>query len=205
MTRLFPLPNVVLFPNVFLPLHIFEPRYRAMVKDALAADGIIGMVLLRGASDARPMEIPAIYPVGCSGLITHSECLPDGRYNIILRGLEKFRVIAEDAVDDACPYRLARTEPIEESVESADQLEPWRQRLERLLDGRLAALAAESGIPPGIADGDVVNALSQYLALEPIEKQALLEQNGLVARCQTLVELLEIRSMMERTPLTAIH
>ena len=205
MTRLFPLPNVVLFPNVFLPLHIFETRYRAMVKDALAADGIIGIVLLRAIPDPCVNEMPPIYRVGCSGLITHTEQLADGRYNIILRGLEKFRVMSEDSADDTCPYRRACTEPIAESVDPTDALEPWRERLEQLLDGRLAALAAESRIPDGIADGDLVNALSQYLVLEPIEKQALLEEDGLVARCQTLVELLEIRALMERSQTTTVH
>ena len=76
---LFPLPNVVLFPNVFLPLHIFEPRYRAMVKDALASDRIIGMVLLRPGWQHDYEKRPPVYPVGCSGVITHVEPLPDGR------------------------------------------------------------------------------------------------------------------------------
>jgi len=93
---IFPLPNVVLFPNVFLPLHIFEPRYRAMVKDALASDRIIGMVLLRPGFEPNYAGRPPVYPIGCAGLITHSEPLPDGRFNIVLRGLEKFRVTAEE-------------------------------------------------------------------------------------------------------------
>ena len=90
---LFPLPNVVLFPNVFLPLHIFEERYREMVADALAEDRIIGMVLLRPGWEDDYEGRPAIYPVGCAGLITHAERLADGRFNIVLQGLEKFRVV----------------------------------------------------------------------------------------------------------------
>ena len=93
---LFPLPNVVLFPNVFLPLHIFEQRYRAMVSDALAGDRIIGMVLLRPGWEQDYEGRPPIYPVGCAGLITHAERLSDGRFNIVLQGLEKFRVLDED-------------------------------------------------------------------------------------------------------------
>ena len=80
---LFPLPNVVLFPTVSLPLHIFEPRYRDMVADALDGDRIIGMALLRPGWEANYEGRPPIYPVGCAGLITHSERLPDGRYNIV--------------------------------------------------------------------------------------------------------------------------
>src|SRR6187455_490515 len=93
---IFPLPNVVLFPNVFLPLHIFEARYRALLNDALAGDRIIGMVLLRPGYEADYEGRPPIFRVGCAGVVTHSEALPDGRSNIVLRGLEKFRIIAED-------------------------------------------------------------------------------------------------------------
>src|SRR5206468_2475373 len=93
---LFPLPNVVLFPNVFLPLHIFEARYREMVADAIAGDRLIGMVLLRPGWDQDYEGRPPVYPIGCSGLITHVEQLADGRYNIVLRGVERFRIIAED-------------------------------------------------------------------------------------------------------------
>src|SRR5215475_1047081 len=93
---LFPLPNVVLFPNVFLPLHIFEPRYRDMVTDAVASDRMIGMVLLRPGWQGDYEGRPAVFPVGCSGLITHIDRLPDGRYNLVLRGLERFRLKEED-------------------------------------------------------------------------------------------------------------
>src|SRR4029434_4684013 len=93
---LFPLPNVVLFPNVFLPLHIFEPRYREMVADALAGDRMIGMVLLRPGWQHVYEGRTAGFPVGSSGVITHFEKLADGRYNIILRGLDRFRILEED-------------------------------------------------------------------------------------------------------------
>ena len=102
---LFPLPTVVLFPNVFLPLHIFEPRYREMVADALAGDRMIGMVLLRPGWEHDYEGRPAVYPIGCSGVITHVERLPDGRYNIVLRGIERFRILEEDH-ERALPPRL---------------------------------------------------------------------------------------------------
>src|SRR5688572_32693985 len=92
---IFPLPNVVLFPNVFLPLHIFEPRYRQMVSDALAGERMIGMVLLQpGHEDDE--GVPAVYAIGCADLITHVERLADGRYNIVMRGLEPFRVVGDE-------------------------------------------------------------------------------------------------------------
>src|SRR3954467_9820081 len=106
---LFPLPNVVLFPNGFLQLHIFEPRYREMVADALASDRMIGMVLLRPGWERDYEGRPPIFPVGCSGVITHLDHLPDGRYNIVLRGLERFRIFEENPQRS---YRRAAFEPL---------------------------------------------------------------------------------------------
>ena len=123
---IFPLPNVVLFPNVFLPLHIFEPRYRAMVKDALEADRIIGMVLLRPGFESDYAGRPPVYPIGCAGLITHSEPLPDGRFNIVLRGLEKFRMVGEEP---GRPYRTAQIEPLSDVRADPDRTVMRRHRV----------------------------------------------------------------------------
>ena len=194
---IFPLPNAVLFPNVFMPLHIFEPRYRAMVADTLAGDRIIGMVLLKPGFEADYEGRPPIYPIGCAGVITHSEPLPDGRYNIVLRGIEKFQITGED---HAKPYRLATVDPLPEAVTDADrpQLRKDRQRLEALLVAAIERGGAEPKFPPAVADEDLVNALAQYLALEPLERQALLERDGILARCRALIELLEIKTMAPR-------
>ena len=191
---LFPLPNVVLFPNVFLPLHIFEPRYRQMVADALAGDRLIGMVLLRPGWEADYDGRPGIYPVGCAGLITFSEAHADGRYNIVLRGLEKFRVLEEDS---SALYRVARIEPLTEEPTAADRaiIHAERQRLESLLVPRPQGRGVDPKVPPSMSDEDLVNALAQYLDLEPLEKQALLERDGLVARCRSLIDLLEMKVM----------
>jgi Lon protease-like protein len=190
---LFPLPNVALFPAALLPLHIFEPRYRAMVADALDGERLIGMVMLRPGWEAHYERTPAIYPVGCAGFITHADRLPDGRYNIMLRGLEKFRILHErPARDGAEKYRIAQIESIEEAPldRGAPSLSDARARLERLIAKQLHRSADES-IPKDIADEDLVHAIAQHL--EPLEKQALLECDGLLRRCQTLVELLEMR------------
>src|SRR3954469_7856241 len=129
---IFPLPNVVLFPNVFLPLHIFEPRYRQMVDDALKGDRILGMVLLRPGWEGNYEGRPPVYPIGCAGVITHAERLPDGRFNIVLRGMEKFRVAGEDT---AQLYRIAHVdsapEPPAESFRN--EMRGERRRLEALL------------------------------------------------------------------------
>src|SRR6266576_3705894 len=108
---LFPLPNVVLFPNVFLPLHVFEPRYREMVADAVAGDRLIGMVLLRPGWQRDYEGRPPVYPIGCSGLITHVEPLADGRYDIVLRGIERFRIVDED---HSRSYRRAQVDSLRE-------------------------------------------------------------------------------------------
>ena len=192
-----PLPNVVLFPNVFLPLHIFEPRYRQMVADALQADRIIGMVLLRSGWEHNYDGRPPVYPVGCSGLVTHAEKLPDGSYNIVLRGLEKFRIVSED---DRRSYRLARVESITESQTDPEALRNERRRLEVLLIRRLEQVGADPKVPPSMPDEDLVNSLAQHLEFEPVEKQAPLERAGLLARCQSLIELLEMKMLLATYP-----
>ncbi len=205
---LFPLPNVVLFPNVFLPLHIFEPRYREMVADAIAADRMIGMVLLRAGWEHEYEGRPPVYPVGCSGVITHFERLDDGRFNIVLRGIERFRIVDEQ---HDRTYRRAVIEPLpDRPLAEGDRaaMRRHRTRLESLLAPVIERAGAEADadpavgearIPAAMPDEDLVNALAQYLDLEPIEKQALLEHDHLCRRAASLVELLEMKTLMPRT------
>ena len=191
---IFPLPNAVLFPNVFMPLHIFEPRYRTMVSDALAGDRIIGMVLLRAGFERDYEGRPAIFPIGCAGVVTHSEPLPDGRFNIVLKGIEKFRVTSED---DSKPYRLATIDSLPELVPDTErkELRQLRLRLEALLAAAVEREGGDPKFPRAVADEDLVNALAQYIGLEPLERQALLEREGVLARCHGLIELLEMKTM----------
>lgn len=193
---IFPLPNVVLFPNVFLPLHIFETRYREMVGDALKGDRIIGMVLLKEGWATDYEGRPPVFVIGCSGVITHAERLGDGRYNIVLRGLEKFRILAEDARRS---YRIAEIESVAELSTDGDRarLRAARPTLEMLLRRRLQAAEGQSATTRQMSDEDFVNALAQYLDFDPIEKQALLECGGLVERCRALIELLEMKAMAD--------
>ena len=195
---LFPLPNVVLFPNVFLPLHIFEPRYREMVADALASDRMIGMVLLKPGREDEYAGRPPIYALGCSGVITHAERLADGRYNIVLRGVERFRIIGED---HALSYRRATVEPVADGPllpHDRVAIRTQRAKLETLLAPAVDPAEGDAKIPSAMPDEDLVNALAQYLNLEPLEKQALLEKINLRARAESLVELLEMKAMMTR-------
>ena len=198
---LFPLPSVVLFPGVFLPLHIFEPRYKQMVTKALEGDRIIGVMLLKTGHEESYEGRPPVFGVGCAGLITHVERQQDGCFNLILRGLGKFRIDEEEPPTDGVPYRIAHVTPLDETValDDRDALQFERRRLESMLapspEGEVG-----SRLPRDMADDDLVNALSQYLELDPVEKQALLERDGVLARCRTLVELIEMKVLMQRQP-----
>jgi len=201
---LFPLPNVALFPAALLPLHIFEPRYRAMVADAVDGERLIGMVMLRPGWEPRYEGTPAVYPVGCAGFITHADRLPDGRYNIVLRGTQKFRVLSERPERDGVElYRVATVETISETRSgSAAALQEARRRLETLIARTLQRSAADA-IPKDVPDADLVHAIAHHL--EPLEKQALLECDNLLERCKALVELLEMRMMATRGDNSRIH
>src|SRR4051812_25773792 len=112
IVKLFPLPNLVLFPQVIQPLHIFEPRYRQLMADALAEDRLITMALLQPGWEEDYHLKPPIYPIVCIGQIHQEERLPDGRYNLLLRGLHRARVLEEPKTDRL--YRLARVELLDD-------------------------------------------------------------------------------------------
>ncbi len=202
---LFPLPNVVLFPGVFLPLHIFEPRYRAMTDAALADDRLIGMVLLKPGFEAEYEGRPPIYAIGCTGLITHAERLADGRFNIVLQGLERFRVRAED---DSKPYRVGVIDRLAGDTVAGTEilrLRELRQRIEHLLTPMVERAGSELNVPASMSDVDVVHALAQYLDLAPIEKQALLECETVLTRAAALADLLEMKTMTSGMPGTTFR
>jgi Lon protease-like protein len=150
------------------------------------------VVLLRPGYERDYDGRPPIYPVGCAGTITHCDRLDDGRYNIVLQGVEKFRVAGED---DSRAFRQARVEALPEPVTVPDAVEMRRRRLQ--LDALLAVAIERTGGTPRLAetdaDGALVNALAQYLDFEPIERQALLERDGVLARAESLIELLQMR------------
>jgi uncharacterized protein len=189
---LFPLPNVVLFPGVYLPLHIFEPRYRAMVGDALETDRQIGMVLLKPGYESDYEGRPPIFSIGCAGVITYHERLRDGRYHIVLQGTERFRIEREDP---SRAYRLADVEALAEGTEDPLELHSVRQRLEALIAKVTDRKHRELSVPASMSDVDLVHALAQYLDLAPLEKQALLELEGVMKRATALADLIEISSL----------
>ncbi len=181
---LFPLPGVVLLPGTLLPLHVFEPRYRAMVADALDGDRTIGMAMLKPGWEASP-GAPRIYPIGGAGEIVESEALEDGRYNILLEARFRFRVVAETAPD---PYRIAQVE----EVCSVPFTEPAEQvRVRDSAAALFADVAAELSLPPLPGEELSAERLASEIALRlryaPSELQSLLETDSLPARFETLV------------------
>jgi uncharacterized protein len=190
--RIFPLPNVVLFPDVELPLHIFEPRYREMVSDAMAGDRLIGMVLLRGDWRKDYHGAPEVFPLGCVGRIDTFAELPDGRSNLVLRGERRFRICAELA---GRPYRQARVEWQPEGGDPSAEVVATNLRLRasvsRLLARRERAMSPDLWERLPRATALLVNTLASVLDLAAIEKLALLECGDSIARAERLLEILE--------------
>ena len=187
---LFPLPEVVLFPEGRRPLLIYEPRYREMVADALKGDKVIGMVLLRPGYEKYYEGRPPIYNIGSAGVIEDYQQLPDGRYAILLRGITTFRIVSED---QRKPYRLARVEPVPDLLpdEERGPLSTVRERVARLLD-----MVLPLGVDPpdpSLDDDEYINVTAQALMMPEEARQDLLEHNNVLARARALVERLEPR------------
>ena len=182
---LFPLPGVVLLPGTLLPLHIFEPRYRAMVADALAGTRTIGMAMLKAGWEMAE-ENPAIHAIGGAGEIVESEELEDGRYNILLQGQFRYRIVREEAVET--PYRTARVEEIASIPFGSAQEEA---RVSRMALGIFEKIGTMLDLPP-IPDGTLsperlASEMALRLRYTPEELQALLETDSLSSRFDTLI------------------
>ena len=195
----FPLPNVVFFPRMPLPLHIFEPRYRAMVRDAARGARLIGMALLRGDWQQDYYGRPPIFATGTVGEMVHVEELPDGRFNIVLRGLREYTIVREL---ERAAYREAVVtwrEP------GAVPLPPGvRDAIGALVRRYLAARGKDVGeqelLRASVDDETFVNFLAQHLDVEPLEKQAMLETKTLAERARRLGDVLEFRLEEMRLP-----
>jgi len=182
---IFPLPGAVLYPGLQLPLHIFEQRYRAMISDALARDRLIGMI-----QPQRPEEGAPLYDIGCLGRIDDVEALPDGRFNIVLVGEARFRMLRE--LDVATPFRQIEAELLDE-VASHDLAPVERASFERearrFADSQGYSVDWES--VARLDDESLINGVSQIIPFDAASKQALLEAPGLAARCELLVQLMQ--------------
>jgi Lon protease-like protein len=187
---LFPLPNAVLFPGVPLPLHIFEPRYREMVRDAGRGDQLIGMVLLRGEWRKEYYASPPIYPVGCAGRMVSTEPLPDGRYNILLHGVREFTVVGEHP---GHAYRVGQVEwrAAPEGGVPSELRTRIHALMQRFLEDREPKLMSRLVNDASLSDELLINFLCYALDFSAMEKQALLEAPGPLARGRRLCEVVQ--------------
>ncbi|MBM3594231.1 MAG: ATP-dependent protease [Alphaproteobacteria bacterium] len=182
---IFPLPGAVLYPGLRLPLHIFEPRYRAMISDALARDRRIGMI-----QPQRPVEGAPLFSVGTLGRIGEVEALQDGRFNIILEGETRFRVLRE--LEVTTPFRQVEGEVIEEregQALAAVERAGFEREARRFADAQGYAVDWES--VTRLDDTSLINGVSQIVPFDPASRQALLEARDLSARCELLIQLLQ--------------
>lgn len=193
--RLFPLPNVVLFPHVIQPLHIFEPRYREMIADALASDRLIAMSLLKPDWEDDYHKSPPIYPVICIGRVFKEDTLSDGRYNLLLHGLSRARIVEEIETDKL--YRQARVELLHDINVPSILLQ--KQRLTELGECTRAWFASrklplgqlETLLERDLSLGVLSDIFSFALPMEIEEKQRLLEETDVSIRVQTLLSYLQ--------------
>jgi Lon protease-like protein len=200
---IFPLPSVVLFPGVQVPLYIFEPRYRQMTAAALQGERRIGMVTIEPSKPAKPPSEPAnssdppVFRVGCEGAILKAELHDDGTYHILLHGKRRFRIREEIPSPGDRLYRLARIEPLGDGGDghSAGSLTTQRSAILDLMS-RLApdrTRQFRSQLFEGADDARFVNAFCQVVDFPTLEKQQLLEANGVRARAEQLISLLRFR------------
>lgn len=196
--RLFPLPNFVLFPCVIHPLHIFEPRYRQMTADALTDDKLIAMALLKPGWEEEYHQQPAIFSVTCLGKIISSQRLDDGRYNLLLRGVSRARIVEEIATGKL--YRSAQLEllPGSSAISSheerrlrrhlSEQVPNWFSVHPQLVEQFQKLLESDLSL------GTMADIISFAVPLDPEIKQQLLEELDVERRVEHLLGLLKSAS-----------
>ena len=186
-TRLsiFPLPGAVLYPGLQLPLYIFEPRYRALVKDALARDRRIAMIQPQGSDEGAPL-----FSVGCVGKIGQVEALDDGRFNLVLEGEARFRLLRE--LDATTPFRQVEAELLaepENEALSAIERASFEREARRFADAQGYRVDWRS--VARLDDVSLINGVSQIAPFDAAAKQALLEAPDIAARCELLIQLMQ--------------
>jgi Lon protease-like protein len=193
--RLFPLPTLVFFPHVMQPLHIFEPRYRQMTADALASDRFIAMVLPAPGWEKDYAAAPALHSVACLGRIMAEQRLDDGRFNILLRGLARIRIIKE--IGSKKFYRIAKAEILEEiPLEDEDLTLHWRNTLIEKAPSwfpNQGEVVEQFGklLHSDLPLGQLCDIIAFALQLDAEFKQALLEELNVAARLRVLHDFLE--------------
>lgn len=192
VTRLsiFPLTGALLFPRMQLPLHIFEPRYRAMVTDSLARDRRIGMIQPRPGVRETPGEPVPLFDIGCVGRIAEVEAFDDGKFDIVLEGLSRFRILRELEVTTL--FRQIEAELI---ADAEDEVLTMGERASLELESRRFAerqgYAVDWSAVSRLDDEALVNGIAQIAPFDPAAKQALLEADTLSERAELTVQLMQ--------------
>ncbi|AOF97104.1 MULTISPECIES: LON peptidase substrate-binding domain-containing protein [Sphingobium] len=190
---IFPLSGALLLPGMDLPLHIFEPRYRALIHDAMARDRRIGMIQPREGG-----PVPSLFDMGCLGHVSHIEAMEDGRFNIILTGLARFRFVRELPV--ATQFRQIEADieqaPQEDEVLHAVERAALEQESRRFADalGYVVDWTAVSRLD----DTSLVNGIAQIAPFDPAAKQTLLEADTLSERSERIIQLMQIVGRADR-------
>ncbi len=182
---IFPLTGAVLFPGMQLPLHLFEPRYRALVSDALIRDRQIAMIQPKRPEDGSPL-----YSVGCVGRIGEVQAMEDGRYNIILEGVTRFRLLRE--LDVTTAFRQIEADIYDEDHDETlthAQRGGFEREARRFADAQ--GYSVDWGSVERLDDRSLINGVSQIAPFDPASKQALLEAETLTDRCELLVQLMQ--------------
>lgn len=196
---LFPLSNVVLFPGIQVPLHVFETRYRQLARDVLAGQGCIGMVAVRPEHVSEMSGDPPLFPVGCRGAITQSRTRPDGRYDLVLTGERRFRIDRELPRGSTRLYRSAQVTLLEDAYPQNERQRVASSRSEILQqvahalsrEQRHDATASPVEYLKGMDDEQFVNTLANAFRFPVEEKQMLLETNDISQRFERLAAVLE--------------
>ncbi len=191
---IFPLPNVVFFPDTYLPLHIFEPRYRDMIMDATQEDQCIGMVLLKEGWEDDYYGNPPVFSLGCVGRIKNVQPLADGRSNIILHGLARYDIEEEffDASYRRAKVSLRNDEAFRDPIDPGIRLTLTKFALQ-YLRARKAQELCKLITGQSISDNVLIHSLSSCMDFTPLEKQFLLESESLHQQTRRLIDLLRFK------------
>jgi Lon protease-like protein len=193
--RLFPLPNLVMFPHAIQPLHVFEPRYVEMLEDAMQKDQLLAMALLKPGWESEYDARPAVFPATCIGRIVAQTRLPDGTRNLVLRGL--CRAAIEHELPPEHAYRMADVTVMnEQSPTSLDQQTELRQTLTRRFERQLSDMASGQEQLAQLLDvrlpvGILTDVIAFSLDLATLQKQEFLSEPDAGVRAQRLIEILD--------------
>ena len=188
---IFPLPGAILFPGLQLPLHIFEPRYRELVGSALAKDRLIGMIQPQQSKDGAPL-----YDIGCLGRIGDVEALEDGRYNIVLDGETRFRLVRE--LDVRTSFRQIEAEIIDDAEDeflSSVERAGFEFEARRFAD--MQGYSVDWDSVERLDDETLINGVAQIAPFDAASKQALLEAPNLAQRCELMIQLMQFFALRD--------